>query len=74
MFARKLPHWSCVQPDRVACDLSGWPFIHFGELAYTVPEEGVARISGVLSEDVSLGDFAYEPLAVGEYCALEVEM
>ena len=45
-----------------------------GELAYTVPEEGVARISGVPSEDVALGDFANEPLAVGEYCTLEVEV
>ena len=69
--ARKLPHWSCVQPERGACDLSGWPFI---QLAYTVPEEGVARVSGVPSEDVALGDFADEPLAVGEYCTLEVEV
>ena len=45
-----------------------------GEVACTVSEKWVARISGVTSEDVALGDFADEPLAVGEYCALEVEL
>ena len=45
-----------------------------GEIACAVPKEWVARISGVSSEDVALGDFADQPLTVGENGALEVEM
>ena len=35
-----------------------------GEIACTVPEEWVAHISGIPSEDVAMCDFAVEPLAV----------
>ena len=46
----------------------------WSEIAYTVPEEWVARIGEVPSKDVALGEFANQPLAVGENGALEVEM
>ena len=45
-----------------------------GKIACAVPKEWVARISGVPAEDVALGDFADQPLAVGEDGTLEVEL
>ena len=40
----------------------------------TVPDKGVARVGGVSSKDVALGNLADESLAVGEDRAREVEM
>ena len=44
------------------------------DIADTVPEERVARVSGVSAKDVALCDFTNDTLAVGEDRAREVEM
>ena len=43
-------------------------------IADTVPEEWVARVSGVSAKDVALGNLVDDALAVGEDRAREVEM
>ena len=40
----------------------------------TVPEEGVARVGGVSSQDMALVNLANESLTVGEDRAREVEV